>query len=31
MEIDGHDLEEIDRAYQEALRAGQPTVIVAHT
>jgi transketolase len=32
IEIDGHDLEEIDRAYQEALHThGQPTVIVAHT
>ena len=30
--IDGHDLEQIDRAYAEALRtAGKPTVIVAHT
>ena len=32
IEIEGHDLEEIDRAYQEALHThGQPTVIVAHT
>ena len=30
--IDGHDLEQIDRAYAEALRtAGKPTVIDAHT
>ena len=32
IEIDGHDFEEIDRAYAEALHThGQPTVIVAHT
>ena len=32
VEIDGHDLEQIDRAYGEAIEAGgQPTVIVAQT
>jgi len=32
IEIDGHDLEEIDRAYAEAIETrGQPTVIVART
>ncbi len=32
IEIDGHNLEEIDRAYAEAIETrGQPTVIVAHT
>ena len=32
IEIDGHDVEAIDRAYAEATAAdGQPTVIVAHT
>jgi transketolase len=32
IEIDGHNFEEIDRAYEEALHThGQPTVIVAHT
>ncbi len=32
IEIDGHDFEEIDRAYAEALHThGQPTVIIAHT
>src|ERR687886_1163159 len=31
IEIDGHDVEEIDRAYEEALGAGKPTVIVART
>ena len=30
--VDGHDFEEIDRAYSEAVHThGQPTVIVAHT
>jgi transketolase len=32
IEIDGHDFEEIDRAYAEAIETrGQPTVIVART
>src|ERR671937_986915 len=31
IEIDGHDVEEIDRAYEEALEAGKPIVVVAHT
>jgi transketolase len=32
IEIDGHDLEEIDRAYAEAIEThGQPTAIVART
>ncbi len=32
IEIDGHDVEEIDRAYAEAIETkGQPTVIVART
>jgi len=32
IEIDGHDFEEIDRAFQEALHThGRPTAIVAHT
>jgi transketolase len=31
IEIDGHDVEQIDRAYEEALGTGTPTVIVAHT
>jgi transketolase len=32
IEIDGHDLGEIDRAYAEAIETrGQPTAIVAHT
>jgi transketolase len=31
IEIDGHDIEEIDRAYAEALDAGKPTAIVART
>jgi transketolase len=32
IEIDGHDLAEIDRAYEEAVgTSGQPTVIVART
>jgi len=32
IEIDGHDFEEIDRAYAEAIEAhGQPTAIVART
>jgi transketolase len=32
IEIDGHDVEEIDRAYKEAAEtAGRPTVIVART
>jgi transketolase len=31
IEIDGHDVEAIDRAYAEALEAGKPTAIVART
>src|SRR5436190_13111155 len=31
VEIDGHDVEAIDRAYAEALEAGRPTAIVART
>src|SRR5438067_7285437 len=31
IEIDGHDVEAIDRAYTEALGAGKPTAIVART
>jgi transketolase len=31
IEIDGHDVEQIDRAYEEALGKDKPTVIVAHT
>jgi transketolase len=32
LEIEGHDFEEIDHAFEEALHThGQPTVIVAHT
>ena len=32
IEVDGHDVEEIDRAYKEAAKtAGRPTVIVART
>jgi transketolase len=31
IEIDGHDLEQIDGAYKEALGKDKPTVIVAHT
>ncbi|HEX9236268.1 MAG TPA: transketolase [Actinomycetota bacterium] len=31
VEIDGHDVSEIDRAYAEAETAGQPTFIVART
>src|SRR5437870_8448822 len=31
IEIDGHDVEAIDRAYEEALGAGKPTAIVART
>ncbi len=31
IEIDGHDVEAIDRAYAEALDAGKPTAIVART
>jgi len=31
IEIDGHDVDAIDRAYQEALEAGKPTAIVART
>ena len=31
IEIDGHDVEEIDRAYEEALGTGKPTAIVART
>src|SRR5919198_2199089 len=31
IEIDGHDVEEIDRAYKEAQEISRPTVIVART
>src|SRR5919202_2903455 len=31
IEIDGHDVEAIDRAYAEAVEAGRPTAIVART
>ena len=31
IEIDGHDVEAIDRAYEEALSTGRPTAIVART
>jgi transketolase len=31
IEIDGHDVEAIDRAYEEAVAVGRPTAIVAHT
>jgi transketolase len=31
IEIDGHDVEQIDRALSEALAAGKPTAIVART
>jgi transketolase len=32
IEIDGHDVEAIDRAYAEAIEtAGKPTVVIAHT
>ncbi len=31
LEIDGHDVEAIDRAYAEAVETGKPTVIVART
>jgi transketolase len=31
IEIDGHDVEEIDRAYREAAEMSRPTVIVART
>src|SRR3954464_13691735 len=31
IEIDGHDVDAIDRAYAEALDAGKPTAIVART
>jgi transketolase len=31
IEIDGHDIEAIDGAYQEAIDAGKPTAIVART
>jgi transketolase len=31
IEIDGHDVEAVDQAYQEALGAGKPTAVVAHT
>jgi transketolase len=31
IEIDGHDVEAIDRAYGEALAVDRPTVVVAHT
>jgi transketolase len=31
IEIDGHDVEQIDRAYADALETDKPTAIVAHT
>src|SRR5213079_3675592 len=31
IEIDGHDVDAIDRAYTEAIEAGKPTAIVART
>src|SRR5919204_6542128 len=31
IEIDGHDVEQIDRAYAEALETDKPTIVVAHT
>src|SRR5205085_8378216 len=31
IEIDGHDVEAIDRAYEEAIGVGRPTAIVART
>src|ERR687886_1575461 len=31
LEIDGHDVEAIDRAYAQALEAGKPIVVVART
>src|ERR687887_443728 len=31
IEIDGHDVEAIDRAYAQALEAGKPVVVVART
>jgi transketolase len=31
VEIDGHDVQEIDRAYAEAVRSDQPTAILART
>ena len=31
IEIDGHDVEAIDRAYEEAIGAGRPTAIIAKT
>ncbi|WP_026876026.1 transketolase [Jiangella gansuensis] len=31
IEIDGHDLAQIDRAYDEAIRAGRPTAVLART
>src|SRR5436190_22011249 len=31
IEIDGHDVETIDAAYEEALRADRPTLVVART
>src|SRR5919198_1376423 len=31
LEIDGHDVEAIDRAYAQALEAGKPVVVVART
>src|ERR671934_1092712 len=31
IEIDGHDVDAIDRAYAQALQAGQPRVVVART
>ncbi|MDQ2983630.1 MAG: transketolase [Actinomycetota bacterium] len=31
IEIDGHDVEQIDRAYEEALGAGKPTAVIAKT
>ena len=31
IEIDGHDVEAIDGAYEEAIRAGKPAIVVART
>jgi transketolase len=31
IEIDGHDVEAIDRAYEEAIAVGRPALVVAHT
>jgi transketolase len=31
IEIDGHDVEAIDRAYEETIAVGRPALVVAHT